>query len=177
MALPPPRFMGRIHVDLQRRIPPRMPDLGVLELSNPRVFGKHGWVFSEDGVLLPEHSWHGQDVGRMALPGSLPGGARLPGTTLSLASDFCHRSYGHYLLDSLPRMHLFLSAGFTLDDADHVLCHRPPTAEAARHFARLEVPPKNVSGWESGRPGIRNGSWFPRFPAPRRTIPTGCPAT
>lgn len=112
-----------------RYLDPRIPDLGVLELSQPLVYGKHGYIFSHDGFLLPEHSWYGTKITNMHLPQHLPTGTSLPGTSLSLASDFAGGSYGHYLLDSLSRMHLFLAAGFTLDAIDHVLCNRPPTAE------------------------------------------------
>jgi capsular polysaccharide biosynthesis protein len=139
---PPPEFIGSLRVDMLRYLDPHIPDLGVLELSQPLVYGKHGWIFSHDGFLLPEHSWYGAEVERMHFPKHLPTGIPLPGTSLSLASDFAGRSYGHYLLDSVPRMHLFLAAGFTLDAVDHVLCHRPPTAEATLHFSRLGVPPE-----------------------------------
>jgi len=75
-------------------------------------------------VVYParEHSWYGTEVDRMHLPKHLPTGTSLPGTSLLLASDFAGHSYGHYLLASLPWMHLFLAAGFTLDAVDHVLC-------------------------------------------------------
>ncbi|MEI6637744.1 MAG: glycosyltransferase family 61 protein [Planctomycetota bacterium] len=95
-------------------------------------------------VVYParEHSWYGTEVDRMHLPKHLPTGTSLPGTSLLLASDFAGHSYGHYLLASLPWMHLFLAAGFTLDAVDHVLCHQPPSAEAELHFSRLGVPPE-----------------------------------
>ena len=173
---PPPEFVGSLRVDMLRRLYPHTPDLGVLELSQPLVYGKHGWIFSHDGDLLPEQSWYGRDVERMHLPGQLPPGTTLPGTSLSLASDFAGRSYGHYLLDSLPRMHLFLAAGFTLDAVDHVLCHRPPTAEAALHFSRLGVPPEKcvwlaeTTAWRPER------LLAPSFPGTKMNYPSWVPS-
>lgn len=173
---PPPVLVGDLRIDMLRHLNPHTPDLGVLELSQPLVYGKHGWVFSRDGFLLPEQSWYGRDVERMPLPERLPDGAVLPGTTLSLASDFAGRSYGHYLLDSLSRMHLFTAAGFTLDAVDHVLCHEPPTAEASRHFARLGVPPEKCVWLKA------DGAWTPQrllapsFPGTRMKYPGWVPA-
>ena len=115
---PPPQFVGSLRVNMLRYLDPHIPDLGVLELSQPLVYGNHGWIFSHDGFLLPEQSWYGREVERMHLPRQLPAGTPLPGTSLSLASDFAGHSYGHYLLDSIPRLHLFLAAGFTLDAVD-----------------------------------------------------------
>jgi len=169
---PPPEFAGSIRVDMFRYLNPHIPDLGVLELSRPLVYGKHGWIFSRDDFLLPEQSWYGEEVDRMPLPKRLPQGTSLPGTSLSLASDFAGHSYGHYFMDSLPRMHLFLTAGFTLDAIDHVLCHRPPTAEAALHFSRLGVPPEKCvwlaeeSAWRPER------LLAPSFPGTRMNYPS-----
>ena len=169
---PPPEFVGSLRVDMLRYLDPNTPDLGVLELSQPLVYGKHGWIFSHDGVLLPEHSWYGREVERMHLPKQLPQGTPLPGTSLSLASDFAGHSYGHYLLDSLPRMHLFLAAGFTLDAVDHVLCHRPPTAEAALHFSRLNVPPEKCV-WLTDETAWRPERLLaPSFPGTKRNYPS-----
>lgn len=168
---PPPPFLGTLRVDMLRYLEPDTPDLGVLELSEPLVFGTHGWIVGADGILLPEQSWYGRDVGRMPLPGRWPAGTRLPGTSLTLASDFAHRSYGHYLLDSLPRLHLFRAAGCTLDEVDHVLCHRPPTAEAERHFARLGVPPDKCRWLAEGEAWRPDRLLAPSYPGTRRKIP------
>lgn len=168
---PPPEFVGSLRVDMLRYLDPHIPDLGVLELSQPLVYGKHGWIFSHDGFLRPEHSWYGTEVERMHLPKPLPTVTTLRGTSLSLASDFAGRSYGHYLLDSLPRMHLFLAAGLTLDAVDHVLCHRPPTAEAALHFSRLAVPPEKCV-WLTDETAWRPERLLaPSFPGTKRNYP------
>jgi capsular polysaccharide biosynthesis protein len=174
---PPPEFVGSLRVDMLRYLDPRIPDLGVLELWQPLVYGSHGWIFSHDGFLLPEQSWYGREVERMHLPKRLPQGTPLPGTSLSLASDFAGGSYGHYLLDSLSRMHLFLAAGFTLDAIDHVLCHEPPTVEAALHFSRLGVPPEKCvwlakeAAWEPER------LLAPSFPGTKMNYPSWVPTS
>lgn len=174
--LAPPAFVGRLRADLLRYTEPRMPDLGVLELTRPLVFGKHGWIVAADGIALPEQSWYGHEVARMPLPARLPTGTPLSGTSLTLGSDFAWRSYGHYLLDSLSRMHLFLAAGFTLDDVDHVICHRPPTPEAARHFSRLEVPEKKCVWLAEGDAWVPERLLAPSFPGWMRNYPGWVPA-
>lgn len=175
--LPPsPTFVGSLRVDMLRHLEPRTPDLGVLELTRPLVVGKHGWILTHDGHWLPEQSWYGREVERMALPPHFPAGTVLPGTSLSLASDFAGRSYGHYLLDSLPRMHLFQAAGFTLDSVDHVICHRPPTAEAARHFARLGIPREKCVWLSEGASWLPERLLSPSFPGTRRNYPHWVPA-
>lgn len=173
---PPPAFVGSLRVDLLGMIDPHLPDLGVLEISGALVLGKHGWIFSRDGFLLPEQSWYGGEVERMRLPARLPTGTVLPGTSLSLASDFAGRSYGHYLLDSLSRMHVFLAAGFTLDAVDHVVCQRPPTAEAALHFSRLGVPDEKCV-WIADGTALRPERLLsPGFPGTKRNYPGWVPA-
>lgn len=173
---PPPAFVGSRRVDLLGRIDPHLPDLGVLEISGALVLGKHGWIVSRDGFLLPEQSWYGRDVERMRLPARLPTGTVLPGTSLSLASDFAARSYGHYLLDSLSRMHVFLAAGFTLDAVDHVVCQRPPTAEAALHFSRLGVPAEKCVWIADGTAWRPERLLSPGFPGTKRNYPGWVPA-
>ena len=168
---PPPDFAGSLRADLRSSMAHRIPDLGVLELSRPLVLGRHGWILSSGGFLLPEQSWYGQEVERMSLPERLPLGTPLPGTSLTLGSDFAWRSYGHYLLDSLSRMHLFLAAGFTLDDVDHVICHRPPTAEAARHFSRLRIPPEKCVWLADGEAWVPERLLAPSFPGGRKNYP------
>lgn len=176
-AMPaPPQLLGRLRADLLRYLDPRTPDLGVLDLSQPLVLGRDGWLFTHDGFLLPEHSWYGSEVHRMQLPERLPLGIPLAGTTLSLASDFAGHSYGHYLLDSLSRMHLFTAAGFTLDTVDHVLCHEPPTAEASRHFARLGVPPEKCVWLDGHRTWTPERLLAPTFPGTKMKYPEWVPA-
>ena len=44
---------------------------------------------------------------------------------VSLGTDYAGSNYGHFLLDSLPRLALLEDAGVQLADADHVYRHRP----------------------------------------------------
>lgn len=173
---PPPTFVGSLRVDLLESMGRSIPDLGILELARPLVFGKHGWIRTDDGHWLPEQSWYARQVERMALPSRPPAGKVLAGTSLSLASDFAGHSYGHYLLDSLPRMHLFRAAGFTLDTVDHVICHKPPTAEAARHFARLGIPDAKCVWLAEGVSWSPERLLSPSFPGGRLNYPKWVPA-
>jgi capsular polysaccharide biosynthesis protein len=79
--------------------------------------------------LLPEHSFFRDYFDKMPLPPHWGSVRRVSGTILSLASDWSHINYGHYLLDALTRWHLFTAAGYSADDVQGIYC---PAANAAR---------------------------------------------
>jgi capsular polysaccharide biosynthesis protein len=69
-------------------------------------------------------------------------------------------------------MHLFLATGFTLDAVDHVLCHEPPTAEAALHFSLLGVPPEKCVWLTEGAAWRPERLLAPSFPGTKMNYPT-----
>jgi len=166
---------GAIQVDLRHRIDSIVPAAGVLELERPLLLGIHGWVFSADGCLLPDHSWYGRNVHEMNLPEKVPAGDRVPGACMSLVSDFAYKNVGHFVLDTLPRMHLFAKAGIRVDDVDHVFCPVPPTPLARRLFERLEIPVSKCI-WVDSRTAVRPDALFvATFPGTRRNYPRWVP--
>src|SRR5687768_871766 len=131
-----PRRLGSASVDL--RLPSAWPEFGVLELEAGRVFGSHGWVFTDDGAVIPGLSWYGEPSERIRVPRRFPATIELRGSCLSLVSDWSCRNFAHFLLDGLGRLAVFRDAGFSLDDVDYVCCPSPPTATAARLFERFD---------------------------------------
>lgn len=114
------------------------PPLGVLELEDGYFFGKHGWVVTEDHVLLSNHSWYGKHVDEISLGERRTRlmrwidpyfrVRRLNGTCLSLTSDWSAINYGHFLLDGLSRIELFNRSSFSLSNVDHILVPYPNPA-------------------------------------------------
>lgn len=171
-------FYGALTADLQRRLEPEFPESGVLELTNALLYSEAGWVFSEDGYLLPDHSWYGRHVNEMqTVPRVLPSGKPLNGVCLSLASDFAIGSYGHFLLDCLSRLELFKQAGFKLADVDHIFCPKPPSKTAQRLFEQLGIPASKCIWADGNKKGFYTETLLaPTFPGTRRNYPKWLPA-
>lgn len=125
-AWPPIRRYGPNEADFAAFVEPTVPELGVLELRDGLVIGTPGWILTREGDLLPESSVFGQHIGGMKISRQQPRAVRrLRGTSLTIATDFAASNYGHFLLDSLPRIALLEQAGFLLSDADHVYAAAP----------------------------------------------------
>lgn len=131
---------GSIPLDLRDLLDPVMPEAGVLELDRPFLQGIGGQVFAADGTLLPDHSWYGRHVDELGWAAPMGNGEPVPGVSISLASDFGHKNFCHFVLDGLCRLHLFEAAGIRLETVDRVYCQAPPTEEARRLLDRLGIP-------------------------------------
>lgn len=129
----------------------RIPPAYVFTLPRARLLGPDGWIVGEGDSFLPEASfWRERDhphpfsthfilLRKRARPLR-----RLPGRTLSLASDFAAGGFGHFLHDSLPRLHLVEKAGHDLRDFDWVYLPRIDTPATRQLVARLDLPPERV---------------------------------
>jgi hypothetical protein len=168
----PPVYYGELDIDLQRKLDTEFPEMGVLELTNALLYGEAGWIFSEEGYLLPDHSWYGQHVNELKkVPRFLPKGKHIEGVCLSLASDFAVGGYGHFLIDCLPRLELFNKAGFKLADVDHIVCPKPTQGNAQHLFEQLNIPSSKFI-WTDSMVAIRaNTLLAPTFPGTRRNYP------
>jgi capsular polysaccharide biosynthesis protein len=99
----------------------------------------------------------------------------LPGTCLSIATDFAHNNFGHYVLDCLSRLELFKQTGGRLEDVDHVFPPPPPGRSARRALQMMGVPEKKCA-WATP------GSWVKAeklivtsFPGLKRNYPDWLP--
>ena len=139
----PPKRFGALDCDITARCLPQHPETGVMVIRNARILGAEGWIFTEDGMWFCENSrnrnpWRWND-----LPGSFPRTKELKGRCLSIASDW-GGNYAHFLLDCLGRYAVFLKAGFSLGDIDHIYCTRPPTAFARKLLIDLGIPTEKI---------------------------------
>jgi capsular polysaccharide biosynthesis protein len=147
----------------------------VLELARGRVFGSHGWVMGVDGAVLPELSWYGAPSERIRVPSPMPEALELDGTCLSLVSDWSCRNYSHFLLDSLGRLAVFLDAGLSISDVDHVYCPTPPSVAAAHLFERFDLPPEKRVWAESMKLVSADVLFVPSLPSAARAYPPWLP--
>jgi len=132
------RALGSRTVPL--RTPSRWPEFGVLELERGHVVGAHGWVMTDGGAVIPELSWYGGPSERIRVPRGLEVTTEVRGSCLSLVSDWSCRNFAHFLLDGLGRLAVFIDAGFTLNNVDHVYCPTPPSTPAAQLLGRFGIP-------------------------------------
>jgi len=118
-------------------------EFGVLKLSNALFYGGHGWIFTPQGHLLLDHCISAGNyesmAGHVKVPRLIPKGKRLNGVCLTIASDWGSH-YGHWLVESLPRLELIRKTGFKLDDVDHFLCSKPSQGTPENLFKKLKIP-------------------------------------
>lgn len=149
---PEPVCLSRERVDLQARLDPEFPEMGVLRLANARIDCPSGRIFGRNGIFLRDSSWFGHHVEEVQQwPGREGPSRRLEGLTLSLASEFVPGSYGHCLMDSLARLHLVEKAGLTLDQPNHILLHEPPARTIDTFLDRLAIPREKCIWIENGK--------------------------
>jgi hypothetical protein len=171
---PAPQGFGSRTIEFD--LPSTTAEFGVLEIDEGRVFGVHGWVIGAGGTVLPELSWYGGPSDRIRIPRRLPAPRRLSGSCLSLVSDWSCRNYAHFLLDGLGRLSLFLDAGFTLGEVDHVYCPTPPSPAAAQLLDRFAIP-REKRVWANSETLVQADLLFvPSLPATSLTYPSWLPS-
>jgi capsular polysaccharide biosynthesis protein len=140
-----PQIEGRIDPMFWRDRVAGLPAMGVLQLSEALVVGTQG-VVARDGTYLPDCGYFRLRVGKSPLYARAYGQPveRLPGTTLSLATDFADANYYHLLLDAVPRLDLLEAAGFRMDEVDHVYLPSLDSPVVRAIWSRLRIPPAKV---------------------------------
>lgn len=166
----PPRRFGPQEIDLTATLEPELPALGVLEIEGAVMHGRSGWIYSPRGHFLVDHSWYGPNVDEIAGLPSLPPRADLvPGVGLSLASEWSGQNYGHLILDSVPRLDLFLRAGLSLDQIDRVVLSRPNRPGVEALMEAVGVPRAKLLFVDDGNSLRFERLFAPSFPGVRRT--------
>ena len=119
----------------------------VIERQRARLLAPGAWVVVEPDTFLYDTSfwghrslaearrWH--QIFRRKKPRPL---RRLEGRVLSLASDFAPHSYGHWLIDSLPRWLIAERAGLRAADFDMIYLPCPDTPSTRTLLAALGLP-------------------------------------
>ena len=136
-----PRAYGDVPVPLDGQLLDAFPAFGVLQTDRALVIGPHGWVIDRDGVYLPEQSLPGiASLSKVRIPRKWPERRRLRGVCLSIATDYGHANYGHFLLDGLSRLHLVERAGISIKDVDYIYCPQFRGLSTSRLMRMLGVP-------------------------------------
>ena len=180
----PPTFYGSGVANLQGKLDNEFPETGLLELESALLFGQQGWIFSKEGYFLPDHSWYSQHVTEITKVKSLPrpkywksSTKYLGGICLTLCSDFAVKSYAHFLLDCISRLHLFRQAGFKVSDIDYFFCPKPPSRTAQNLFSQLGIPDDKCIWADNNKQRMLRAEKLlaPTFPGTRRNYPEWLP--
>jgi hypothetical protein len=166
---------GAVKIDLRDRLDPIFSEAGVLELHRPFLQGINGRAFSSDGTLLADHSWYGRHIDELGLTAPRCQGEPVAGVSMSLASDFGHKNFCHFVLDGLCRLHLFEAAGIRVEAMDRVYCPPPPSANARRLLDRLGIPEEKFVWLSHSTVARPETLHLATFPGSRRNFPRWLP--
>lgn len=149
-----------------------IPELGLAIFKNATLVSEHGWVLSESKTLYPEFSWFGGNIDElckfMHFPRYIKTTNFIKGTTLTLASDYSCKVYGHFAIDSLARLSLFYKAGFNFSDIDNIFCPKPLKGHGEILFKELGIP-EDKCIWANGNRALQFETLLcPSFPGLRR---------
>lgn len=169
---PPAERFGGTRLELAKQFSRTMPALGVVTLAGGAVHGPDGWVHDRAGVFLPELSWYGDNLKQIEASETVPPKSEwahvLEGRCLTLGTNWGSH-FGHFVPDAIGRIGVFLGAGFSLDDVDHVLLPVPPESAAATALLeRTGIPESKIRylTWESTY--VAETLYAPTFPGLRR---------
>jgi len=138
-----------------QRFQPEVPAASILELPEARLIGPDGWIIgAEDSYLVEASFWaypdsltnvqdHYMLIPRLARPSR-----RLPGRTLSLASDFAIGGYGHFIHDSLTRLLLLELAKINPGDFDWIYWPHLDTPAVKSLIKVSGLPQEKILTWD-----------------------------
>jgi hypothetical protein len=138
---PPPLGSSAIHHAIARRLerPSLTEDIVIYALKGAQLHYRSGSMHVlEDGRVVTPLSTG--DVPKAVLE-QTPA-RRLRGTCAVLVDQFYAPNYAHWLLDWLPRLHIYRSLDF--GSIDHVLVNSVSQPYERDHLARLGVSPEQV---------------------------------
>ncbi len=111
------------------------PDCSVVTADDTLLTDTSFWALCDQGGL------HRHPLGTRWLA---PRQQRLRGRVLSLASDHANSSFGHFLLDALPRLAYAQKAGCRLEDFDFIVLPHPESQTANRLLAAARLTPPQL---------------------------------
>jgi capsular polysaccharide biosynthesis protein len=171
-----PNHYGDYDLDLVSLLDTTIPEVGVLEVQDVILYGKAGWIITKSGHHLTDHSWYRGYKPPDVPPLDIQKIRTIPGKCLYLSSDFAINNYGHQILDSYSRFHLFDKAGFKIDDIDHVFCPKPLGGSARAILSKLKIPLQKCI-WADTNTALRVDYLIaPTFPGIRRCYPPWVPS-
>lgn len=120
----PVRYWGKYKPDIRSKLKTHIPPTGVLEVPGGQVMDIQGYTFGQDDYFLPDCSYHRDRLEYSHLPQAKYPITQVAGRGISLMSN-ASNNYCHFLLDCLPRLHLFQQAGIVLEEMDFIHLPRP----------------------------------------------------
>lgn len=150
-------------------------DDGAGVVRHALVVGTHGWVLTPDGTFVSSCSWYDDPSPGGPLPASIATPRRLDGRCALVASEWGGENFGHFLMDTLPRLHLLESAGLLDAGVDHYLV--PPLAVpgARQLLARTGIDPGRIVWLEPGGCVTAPEVLVTTYPGEPRTTPAWVP--
>jgi len=151
-----PTVLGELPARFQESTQANAPAAQVFNVRNAALLGPEGWVVAPPDTFLLEAGAEVHDARRRlaeyqvfrSRQGRAKPRRRLPGRTLSLASDYAIGGFGHFLHDALSRLLLVDRAGLSLDAFDWIYLPRPDTAVARALVAHLGVRPERLLNYD-----------------------------
>jgi hypothetical protein len=142
-ALPMPRWKkvrqwGRISKSYKKLLKRQIPETGVLVVPQGQVLGIQGYTLGREDYFLPELSFHRDRLEHANLPKRKYPVEHISGTCLSLMTN-ASNNYCHFLLDVLPRLHLFEKAGIQLQKVDFLHVPKPISENALNIFNQFNL--------------------------------------
>ncbi len=150
LSAPQPALYGHFTAPPVNNFTAAKPATCVFTLPNARLLGAEGLIVSRrDRFLYDASFWSGVHPRPIAanppytrkLTRPLH---RLPGTCVSLATDFAAGSYGHLIHDGLLRWHLLRKAGVDLAAADWIYLPRMETPATEVICSLLPLPRERI---------------------------------
>ena len=150
-------------------------DDGAGVVPDALVVGIHGWVLTADGSFVSNCSWYDDPSPGGPLPASVGNPRRLDGRCAVVASEWGGENFGHFLSDTLPRLHLLEASGLLDGDVDHYLLPPLGVPEARDLLARTGIDPARIVWLEPGGCVTAPEVLATTYPGERRTTPTWVP--
>jgi capsular polysaccharide biosynthesis protein len=160
---------GQIKVDFDAKLDNPVPDSGVIESKSLLVAGEHGTVCGPDGTVVPDASWFRGHFGQMPLPAKPYRVQRLQGQALTILSDWSHRSYGHFMQDSMPRLAIYEALGIDIAAFSHVIAGTP-TDSCVDLLARAGIDRRQIRRPDDGVALQADNMLIASFPGARRNM-------
>lgn len=139
------------------------------------VVGTHGWVLTPEGTFITNGSWYDDPSPGGPLPASIATPRRLNGRCALVASEWGGENFGHFLMDTLPRLHLLEAAGLLEGGVDHYLLPPLGVPEARDLLARAGIDPERIVWLEPGGCVTAPEVLTTTYPGEPRTTPSWVP--
>ncbi len=169
-----PISLGKAQIDYNPMLVRVLPESGLMKLRNALLIGTPGWIETAQGMLLSGHTWYGKNTEE--IKDDIEYDVEIiPGSCLTLTSDWSTVNYGHFLLDGLSRLHIFDSINPDLSTIDYIYC--PTNLESSiRLINKIGLPVEKCICPQKNKALKFDVLYAPSFPGIRRVYPFWVPS-